>query len=87
MESCNKRSFDAKEDADKRLKEIKKSKDKRKNTPTRSYKCKKCGKYHLTHMSVSHFKTTKNAEARNKVRENKFIKIETEYWESVFNIN
>ena len=87
MEPCLKKSFDTSDEAKSRLKEIKKSADKRKKTPDRVYKCKICSKFHLTAMSKKKFEATKNVEARNQHRQQKFIERETEFWEKRFKIN
>jgi len=47
MEKCKKATFDTWWDAGARLTEIKKNSD-REDVPQRTYKCEKCGKWHLT---------------------------------------
>jgi uncharacterized GH25 family protein len=56
----------------------------------RAYKCKSCAFYHITSMKkgeFSHIKKFKeDLKYRNKVREDSFIKRESDYWNRKFGI-
>lgn len=65
---CKKTSFETKEDAEKKLNEIK-SLNNREKIPTRSYKCVSCGYYHLTSWSnkkQKDFKRIKSISTKNR---------------------
>lgn len=86
MKSCKKVAFDTWWDAGARLNEIKKESD-REEIPQRTYKCEKCGKWHLT--KIPHQEKQKKDVIQNeriKKREESFINRETQYWEKMFKI-
>ena len=82
---CRKKTFDTPELANARVCEInadnKKANDK---TKLRYYLCKYCGKYHLTSTSKHGFKFKTDINYRSKIREQSFIKRESEYYEDKF---
>ncbi|MFM7853814.1 MAG: hypothetical protein ACKO96_18300, partial [Flammeovirgaceae bacterium] len=73
---CKKTAFDSKEEAVNRIKQIKKE-GKRNKTPRRSYKCVKCGKFHLTSMTKEQNKKVVILSQEKKARR---IECEAEYW-------
>lgn len=84
--TCTKKSFDTPEEGQKRANEINKiEQSKKSKVKLRIYRCKKCGKIHLSSMSKWLYKRTKDVQSRNAHRENKFIQREGEYWEKKFN--
>lgn len=87
MENCKKVAFDTWWDAGARLKEIKKESD-REEIPQRTYKCEKCGKWHLTKITQKE-KQKKDVIQNERIRkrEESFINRETQYWEKKFKIN
>lgn len=52
---CKKKAFDSKFDAIKRIQEIQKEESSKNKKPVRAYKCKDCGKFHLTSMAKSKY--------------------------------
>lgn len=73
---CKKKTFLTKEDAVKRISEIQ-MEDGNNKKPIRSYKCEKCGLYHLTSWS----KNTKKIINNKKIfKELNRIEDEAEYW-------
>jgi hypothetical protein len=74
---CDKKAFDSKIDAQKRLVEIKKEEGGNKK-PKRVYYCPKCEKYHLTSWTNNKKSTVDffRSEAKNRK-----LEIEAEYWE------
>lgn len=73
---CIKKSFITKKDAVNRITEIKNEEgDNRK--PIRSYKCDKCGNYHLTSWSKNAKKKIENIKVNNDIRR---IEDLAEYW-------
>ena len=73
---CIKKSFITKKDAVNRITEIKNEEgDNRK--PIRSYKCDKCGNYHLTSWSKNVKRKIENIKVNNDIRR---IENLAEYW-------
>ncbi|BBI90767.1 hypothetical protein [Tenacibaculum phage PTm5] len=83
---CNKKSFDTADSANNRANEINNSNKHTTNKKLRPYKCDICSKYHLTSMNKYSYKYKKDKKYRNQVRENNFIRRETEYWNKKFGI-
>ena len=81
---CNKVAFETQLLANKRANEINKE---NKSNDMRGYKCDKCKYFHLTSMSKHKHKWITSVQYRNKVREDRFLKDESEYWERHFNVN
>lgn len=52
----------------------------------RVYECKECKKYHLTSMTRKKYNNTKDPDSRTKVREQRFIQTEAEYYSKKFNL-
>ena len=86
MENCTKVNFDS-IGAQKRAKEINESNKGTNVRELRPYKCNKCGNYHLSSMTKKFYSQTKNVEARNKTREERFISREVTHWERKFNLD
>ena len=76
METCKKVSFDSKEDANRRVKEID-LEEKRDKNPIRSYRCEQCGQWHLTSVSK---KTYKHIKKLPEIRKERRINSEAYYW-------
>lgn len=72
---CIKKTFLTKNDADKRLSEIKIEVGDKK--PIRSYRCEKCNFFHLTSWSK---KTKKIIEDKKIIKKIRRIESEAEYW-------
>ena len=88
METCKKKAFSTQKEALTRLREIIKeaTKAKSKEYPIRAYLCDKCNLFHLTKVSAHKNKFKIDKDYRTKVRENAFLKRETEFWEKKFKI-
>ena len=80
---CSKKTFNDKQSASTRAKEIndENGKTKFQNQPLRAYRCPSCNKFHLTSITKFKFRIKSDVNFRNEIRENKFIKIEADYWE------
>ena len=88
MEQCTKKAFSNLKEAQKRLREIQieANETKSKEYPIRAYLCDKCNLFHLTKVSAHKNKFKIDKDYRTKVRENAFLKRETEFWEKKFKI-
>lgn len=73
--NCEKKSFINKEEAVKRIEEIKSQEGKNKK-PIRSYRCEKCGNFHLTSWSK---KVKKIVENKKIIKEITKLENEAEY--------
>ena len=86
---CTKKTFEDLESAKKRAIEINNSNritTYQKKT-LRAYSCNKCSDFHLTSMPKKIFsKWVTQRNQINKKREQKFIRLETEYYEKLFNL-
>jgi hypothetical protein len=91
MDKCKKITFETLSLAKARAKEInlenskKKKRKKQRRIELRAYKCKDCGKFHLSSMPKHRYMWNNDANYRSDVREKVFIKKESEYWEEKFN--
>lgn len=78
---CKKVAFETLEDAKKRLTEIKLKPDERDYKVLNAYKCKKCGKSHLTSMTKALYKAKKKANDDGIInKKERDIQKEAEYW-------
>lgn len=87
MKPCTKKRFKTEIEANIRLQEILSTGEAKNGVVLkRSYKCRKCGRFHLTSMTKKKYQNTKDSQSRNKIREEMFIATETEYFNKKFNI-
>lgn len=84
---CDKTVFFTHKEAQQRAIDINKgNRSKGDATELREYKCPGCGFFHLTSMTKHTYKKTTDREYRNRIREEVFIKRESEYWNKKFGV-
>lgn len=86
--SCEKKTFQTKQEAIERAEQINSERRKAKEPDInmRSYKCDDCGLFHLTKMPKTTYKFKTDPKYREEKRREKFIQVESDYWKKRFGI-